>query len=151
MIQKILIYPQDKKILNSVSEKVNDVSEIQNLIQDLKDTLHNTEHGVGISAVQIGVLKRVCLIHHNGKDIVLINPIITRQRGEQDSKEGCLSVPDKYGIFKRPQKVWVEYVDEYGKQREIAEGGFITRVICHELDHLEGNCPVFNLAEPIDK
>lgn len=147
MIKKILTYPEDKEILTKVSEKVKNVSEVQDLIQDMKDTLHSTEHGVGISAVQIGVLKRVCVIHYNGKDTVLINPIITKTRGEQTSREGCLSVPEKYGDFTRPQKVWVEYIDETGRKREIAEGGFMTRIICHELDHLEGWCPVFSLAE----
>ena len=106
MVKEILIYPKDKDILTQVSEEVKDVSEVQELIQDMKDTLHSTEHGVGISAVQIGVLKRVCVIHYNGRDIVLINPVITKTRGEVDSKEGCLSVPEKYGVFKRPQKVW---------------------------------------------
>lgn len=147
MIREILTYPKDKEILTQKSENVKDVSHIQDLIQDLKDTLHSTEHGVGISAVQIGILKRVCVIHHNGKDYVLINPVITKSRGEQDSKEGCLSVPDKYGVFKRPQKVWVTYIDETGKEKELSEGGFLTRIVCHELDHFEGNCPVFDLAE----
>ena len=103
----------------------------------MKDTLHSTEHGVGISAVQIGVLKRVCVIHYNGRDIALINPVITKTRGEIDSKEGCLSVPEKYGVFKRPQKVWCTYTDENGKEKEIADGGFVSRVISHECDHLE--------------
>lgn len=147
MIKKILTYPEDKEILTKISEEVKDVSQIKDLIQDMKDTLHSTENGVGISAVQIGELKRVCLIHHNGKDTVLINPVITKTRGEQDSQEGCLSVPDKYGNFKRPQKVWITYLDETGRERELAEGGFMTRIACHELDHLEGWCKVFDLAK----
>lgn len=147
MIKEILTYPENKDILTKTSEEVKDINEVQDLIQDMKDTLHSTEHGVGISAVQIGVLKRVCLIHHNGQDIVLINPVITKERGEQESNEGCLSVPEKYGKFTRPQKVWVEYTDETGRRKEIAEGGFMTRIICHELDHLDGWCKVFDLAE----
>lgn len=145
MIRKILTYPEDKEILTSKSVEVT-ANEVQDLIQDMKDTLHSTEHGVGISAVQIGELKRVCVIHHNGRDIVLINPVITRQRGEQDSQEGCLSVPEKYGTFKRAQKVWCNYIDENGNFKEIAEGGFLSRIIQHELDHLEGWCEVFALA-----
>lgn len=137
MVKEILVYPKDKNILTQVSEEVKDIAEVQELIQDMKDTLHSTEHGVGISAVQIGVLKRVCVIHYNGKDITLINPVITKTRGEVDSKEGCLSVPDKYGVFKRPQKVWCTYIDENGKEQEIADGGFVSRVISHECDHLE--------------
>ena len=147
MIKKILTYPENKEILTQKSELVKNVNEVQDVIQDMKDTLHSTEHGVGISAVQIGILKRICLIHHNGRDIVLINPIITKERGEQDSIEGCLSVPEKYGTFKRPQKVWIDYIDENGKEKELAEGGFLTRIACHELDHLDGWCKVFDLAK----
>lgn len=146
MIKKILTYPEDKEILTQKSVEVL-AKDVQDLIQDMKDTLHSTEHGVGISAVQIGELKRVCVIHYNGKDITLINPVITRTRGEVDSKEGCLSVPDKYGTFKRPQKVWCSYTDENGDFKEIEGGGFIARVISHEVDHLDGWCEVFSLAE----
>ena len=86
MIKKILTYPEDKEILTQKSVEVL-AKDVQDLIQDMKDTLHSTEHGVGISAVQIGELKRVCVIHYNGKDITLINPVITRTRGEQKSVE----------------------------------------------------------------
>ncbi len=146
MIKKILTYPEDKEILTQKSVEVL-AKDVQDLIQDMKDTLHSTEHGVGISAVQIGELKRVCVIHYNGKDITLINPVITRTRGEQKSVEGCLSVPEKYGTFNRPQKVWCSYIDENGDFKEIEGGGFIARVISHEVDHLDGWCEVFNLAK----
>lgn len=147
MIKDILIYPNDKDILTQKSETVYNVAEVQDLIQDLKDTLHNTKSGVGISAVQIGVLERVCVIHYNGRDYVLINPIITRKRGLIKSKEGCLSVPKKYGIFDRAQKVWCEYIDEDGEQKELDTGGMLSVIIQHELDHFEGKCPVFDLAD----
>ena len=75
MIRKILTYPEDKEILTSISTETT-AEESKQLIQDLKDTLHNTETGVGIRAVQIGELKRVCVIHYNGQDITLINPVI---------------------------------------------------------------------------
>ena len=145
MIQKILTYPKDKKILTKKSLEVTDISKVQDLIQDMKDTLHNTGIGVGISAVQIGILKRICVIHYNNKDIVMINPVITRTRGEINSVEGCLSVPEVYGTFKRAEKVWCTYTDENGKQKQIAEGGFMSRVIQHELEHFEGWCKVFEL------
>ena len=146
MIREILTLEKDRETLTKKSLEVTDISEVQELIQDLKDTLHNTEKGVGISAVQIGVLKRICIIKHNGKDIVMINPVVTRTRGEIESTEGCLSVPEKYGTFKRFEKVWCTYIDENGKQKEIAEGGFVSRVIQHELEHFEGWCKVFDLG-----
>ena len=146
MIRKILTYPENKDILTSVSLEAT-AEESKQLIQDLKDTLHNTEHGVGISAVQIGELKRVCVIHYNGEDIALINPVITRKRGEIDSQEGCLSVPNKYGTFKRAQKVWCTYMNEDGNFKEIEGGGLLSRIIQHECEHMDGWCEVFSLAE----
>lgn len=146
MIRKILTYPENKDILTSVSLEAT-AEESKQLIQDLKDTLHNTEHGVGISAVQIGELKRVCVIHYNGEDIALINPVITRKRGEIDSQEGCLSVPNKYGTFKRAQKVWCTYIDENGKNKEIEGRGLLSRIIQHECEHMDGWCEVFSLAK----
>ena len=77
MIRRILTIKEDKEILTKKSLEVTDISEVQALIQDLKDTLHNTENGVGISAVQIGELKRICVIKHNGKDIIMINLLMT--------------------------------------------------------------------------
>ena len=146
MIKEILIYPKDKDTLTKKSELVKNVNDVKDIIQDMKDTLHNTKQGVGISAIQIGYPLQICLISHNKKDYILINPVITRTRGEIDSTEGCLSVPDKFGTFKRAEKVWIEYIDEFGNKKEIAEGGFFSRIAQHEIDHLNGWCEVFNLA-----
>jgi peptide deformylase len=147
MVKEILIYPKDKEVLTSKSEEVKDVNEVKDLVQDLKDTLHSTEHGVGISAVQIGELKRVFVIHYNGQDRVFINPEITEKRGEQDSTEGCLSVPEKYGTFKRAAKITCVFTNENGEKKENSGGGLLARIIQHEYSHLEGWCEVFSLAE----
>ena len=144
MIKEILTYPKNKDILTQKSVEVV-AEDCKDLIQDLKDTLHNSKEGVGISAVQIGVLKRVCVIRFNNQDIVLINPVITRRRGEAISEEGCLSVPNKYGKFKRSEKVWCTYIDENGRNKEIDAGGFLSKIIQHELEHFEGWCEVFGL------
>ena len=101
MIKEILTYPTDKDILTSKSIEVEEINdEIKNLIQDLKDTLNSTA-GCGISAVQIGELKRICLIKINGQIKTLINPVITKTRGEVEFKEGCLSAPDIATTTKR--------------------------------------------------
>lgn len=142
MIRKILTYPSDKEILSSKSEEVKDVNEVKDLIQDLKDTLHATQTGKGISAVQIGELKRVCICSWGGDEIVMINPIITRTRGEQKYNEGCLSAPGIYVDVPRFQKVWCTYIDENGDTKEIAQGGRMSNIIQHELDHFEGICRV---------
>ena len=146
MIKKILTYPENKDALTSVSIKTT-AEESKQLIQDLKDTLHNTQNGVGISAVQIGELKRVCVIHYNGQDIVMINPVITRKRGEINSQEGCLSVPKKFGVFKRAQKVWCTYINENGENKEIEGGGLLSRIIQHECEHMDGWCEVLSLIK----
>ena len=74
----------------------------------------------------------------------MINPTITRTRGETEFLEGCLSVPNKYSKISRAQKVWCTYLDENGEQKEIAEGGRMSNIIQHELDHFEGICKLYN-------
>lgn len=151
MKKEILTYPKDKEILLLKSEEADVAAEeTQVIIQDLKDTLHAST-GVGISAIQIGIPKRICIIHINNKDIVLINPVVTKKRGEVDSKEGCLSAPNTYTTVKRAQKVWIDYYDENGRQRELAEGGLCSIIAQHELDHFDGGCVVFDEYDKIDK
>ena len=78
----------------------------------------------------------------------MINPEITRMRGEIIKEEGCLSAPKEYRSVKRAEKVWCEYIDENDNRKEIAVGGLCSRIIQHELDHFEGWCEVFdNLKE----
>lgn len=143
MIKRILTYPEDKEILTAKSEKVKDIESVKELIQDLKDTLHATDSGKGISAVQIGVLKQICICSWGGKEIVMINPVITRSRGNQKFSEGCLSAPGKFKMVPRFQKVWCTYTDENGETKEIAEGGRMSNIIQHEMDHFDGYCPMF--------
>lgn len=148
MIKDVLLYEneKDREILIQKSIETT-AEESKQLIEDLRDTLNASKNGCGISAVQIGELKRVCIIKYNGKEIVMINPIITRTRGEVNSEEGCLSVPHLFGTFKRAQKVWCEYTDENGNKKEIAEGGLCSRIIQHELEHMDGWCEVFSLVK----
>lgn len=146
MIRKILKYneEEDKNILIQKSESVTSIEEIKELIQDLKDTLHSTADGKGLSAIQIGVPKTVCIVSWAGKELILINPKITRSRGEQEFSEGCLSVPFMFKKVKRAQKVWCTYLDENGEEKEIADGGRMSDIIQHELDHFNGECELFN-------
>ncbi len=95
--KEIKTYPKDKDILTQKSEEIIDFNpdneNFKSTVANMKRILHSSKEGVGISAVQIGVLKQLCVIHYNGRDIVMINPKITKTRGETISKEGCLSVP----------------------------------------------------------
>ena len=154
MIKEILTYPTDKDILLQKSEdiKIEDITneETQQLIQDLKDTLNNST-GVGISAVQIGELKRICIIKHNKKEYVIINPKITKQRGSILSDEGCLSDPNTYTKTLRAQKIWFDYYDETGRKRTADEGGLFSIIAQHEFDHFDGGCVVFAQVDKNDQ
>lgn len=151
MVKEILIYPESKEILTQKSEEVGDINEeIENIIEDLNDTLNNST-GCGISAIQIGIPKRICIIKYNNENIVMINPKITNARGEVYFREGCLSAPGFYTNVKRAQKVWCSYLDENGREREIAQGGLCSIIIQHELDHFDGWCEVFNEVKEDNK
>ena len=146
MIKRVLNYKneEDKEILSQKSETVENIDEVKDLIQDLKDTLHAIPDAKGLSAIQLGINKRICICSWGGDELLLINPVITRSRGEQEYLEGCLSVPGVYKKVTRFQKVWCSYLDENGEQQEIAQGGRMSDIIQHELDHFEGECKLYN-------
>ena len=103
----------------------------------MHDTLLDSE-GVGLAAPQIGILRRVVLVDNGEEILELINPILVETDGEQVGPEGCLSVPGKYGLVKRPYYAKVRAQDRNGDWYE-AEGEELTaRCFCHELDHLDG-------------
>ena len=107
------------------------------LIDDMFDTMY-AEDGVGLAAVQVGMLKRVVVLDVGDGRIELVNPEITMQEGTQEESEGCLSVPGESGITKRPAKVQVKAQDRNGKWHIYTGEGLKARCFCHELDHLEG-------------
>ena len=145
MIKEILTYPKDKEILTQKSEKIEEITEeIKELAQDLIDTLKASKTGVGISAIQIGIAKRMCIVKDNINYIVMINPYITRQRGAILYEEGCLSAPKANKKVMRAQKVWCTYTDLNGNKKELDQGGLTSIIIQHELDHFEGWCEVFD-------
>ena len=146
MIKRILNYrnEEDKEILSQKSETVENIDEVKDLIQDLKDTLHAIPDAKGLSAIQLGINKRICICSWGDDEVLLINPVITHSRGEQEYLEGCLSVPGVYKKVTRFQKVWCSYLDENGEQQEIAQGGRMSDIIQHELDHFEGECKLYN-------
>lgn len=119
-------------------------SRLHTLLDDLKETLGKAG-GVGLAAPQVGVLRRVVVVlETNVEDeedeyyIELVNPVIIETEGEQTGPEGCLSIPGKYGILTRPERVIVRAQDRYGKYFEVVGHGITARCFCHELDHLEG-------------
>ncbi len=125
-------------ILTKKSRKVEKFDErLSILIDDMFDTLYN-ENGVGLAAVQVGILKRVVVIDVGEGPIELVNPEITLAEGEQREQEGCLSLPGKWGTTVRPMKVQVKAQDRNGKWQVFTGEGLKARAFCHEIDHLDG-------------
>ena len=120
---------------------VDDITseKIQSLIDDMIETMHNF-NGVGLAAVQVGILKRVIIIDvEDGKgEYVLINPQIIKTKGEKECDEGCLSFPNQFGKVIRPTEVMVEYYDRNAKNVKLKAKDLLAQAICHECDHLEG-------------
>lgn len=114
------------------------------LLDDMRDTLIHAS-GVGLAAPQVGVLRRAVLVLETNvpegeeeKILELVNPEIVWEEGEQEGSEGCLSVPEVFGIVRRPEKVRVRAQDRYGNTFEVEGEGLTARAFCHEIDHLEG-------------
>ena len=108
------------------------------LFDDLKETLSAVE-GLGLAAPQVGVLRRLVVIEvEEDHPIFLINPEIIYEAGEQEGPEGCLSIPGRSGIVRRPMKVTVRATGRDGKAFEMTGEGLLARAFCHEIDHLDG-------------
>ena len=134
-----LRYEKDE-ILKKKSREVDTIDEkIQTLIDDMIETMYKF-NGVGLSAVQVGILKRVVVIDiDDGTGVkVLINPKITKTKGEQEVEEGCLSFPNQYAKMIRPKEVTVETLDRNGKKITIKAKDLLAQAVAHEIDHLDG-------------
>jgi peptide deformylase len=107
------------------------------LLEDMAETLHKAE-GVGLAAPQIGVLRRVVVIDVGNGIVELVNPEVVKTKGVQETSEGCLSVPGKYGITKRPAFVTVKAQDRHGKEFTMNGEELLAKAFCHEIDHLDG-------------
>jgi len=138
-VREILQYG-DKR-LNTICDKVRKVDrKILNLVNDMMDTLYEG-NGIGLAAPQIGVLKRVVLIdlgEEEGEPIVIINPRITAQSGNEKDEEGCLSYVGYEGEVYRPTAVTVVGINIKGKSVTYNATGLLARAFCHEIDHLDG-------------
>ena len=113
---------------------------LHKLLDDMRETLIDA-NGVGLAAPQVGILRRIFLVDVglDGNEIVeFINPEILETDGEQEGAEGCLSVPGRYGLVKRPYYVKVRAQDRYGEWFEAEGEELIGRCFCHENDHLDG-------------
>ena len=127
-------------------EKADPVSEVgdaeRQLIDDMMETMHDAP-GIGLAATQVGVPKRIIVVdttggEEEGEVLILVNPEISCPDGEQVGQEGCLSVPEEYAEVKRPASLHLKALDRDGNPVDRVVDDLLARVICHEVDHLDG-------------
>ena len=110
---------------------------LHKLLDDMAETMVDA-NGVGLAAPQVGILRRVVVVDTGEGILELVNPELIETSGEQEGAEGCLSVPGKYGLVKRPYIAKVKAQDRDGNWFEAEGEELIARCFCHELDHLDG-------------
>ncbi|NFN95768.1 MULTISPECIES: peptide deformylase [Clostridium] len=136
-LRQIRLY--DDPILRKKSKEVEVVDDkIRDILNDMAETMYNTENGAGLAAPQVGMLKRLVVIDMWQGLIKLINPKIIKKEGSQEVIEGCLSNPNVFGKLKRPYKVIIEALNENGKEIQLTGTGDLAKCFCHEIDHLDG-------------
>ena len=136
---KLQIRKVGDEALRKVCRPVDAITpRIHTLLDDIVETMR-AANGVGLAAPQVGILRRIVVIEvEPGEVIELINPKIIAYSGEQDGQEGCLSVPGRWGMVKRPMHVTVRALNRKGEEFEITGHELLARCFCHELDHLDG-------------
>ena len=128
------------EILKKKSRDVEEINEkILTLIDDMIETMHKY-NGVGLAAVQVGILKRIIVIdlYDDNGPIAMINPVIIKTKGEVEVEEGCLSFPNKFAKVKRPEQVTADFIDREGNTIRVKAKDLLAQAICHEVDHLNG-------------
>lgn len=140
---------QGDPVLNKVCREITEVTpKIETLIEDMIETMYDA-NGVGLAAPQVGILKRLVVIDVGEGPIVMINPRIISEDGEQVGDEGCLSVPGKAGQVTRPNHVVARFFDEEMQECEIEGEELLARAICHELEHLDGHLYTERVEGPL--
>ena len=135
-----IIRENGDEILRKKSRKVEVIDEkIKTLVDDMLETMYKY-NGVGLAAPQVGILKRVVVIdlYDNNGPLVLINPEIIKEKGEQEVDEGCLSFPNQFAKIIRPAEVTVKFQDLDGKEVKLKTKELLAQAVSHEVDHLEG-------------
>ncbi len=141
-VKKIFTIPDP--ILKKKSLPIKNVdSSVKKLMDDMLETMYAAP-GIGLAAVQVGVLKRVVVIDLSKKEekkppLFFVNPEIISTSEEQVSyEEGCLSIPNQFAEIKRPNRCHVKYLDYNGKKKDLKADGLLATCIQHEIDHLNG-------------
>ena len=118
--------------------------ELVTLADDMLETMHRA-NGVGLAANQVGSLQRLVVIDMTGSEgfekfepLALFNPVVTEEEGKWALEEGCLSLPELRDEVQRAERIRVKYRDRNFDEREFEASGMLSRVILHEVDHLNG-------------
>ncbi|MGI6752401.1 MAG: peptide deformylase [Anaerovoracaceae bacterium] len=128
----------DDPILRKRSRPVTEIDDrIRSILEDMVETMRDRE-GVGLAAVQVGVLRRMFVVEWDGKVYQLINPEIVEEEGTVIEEEACLSVPGFAGMVERPEKVRIKALNKWGEPVEYVAEGMLAKAFCHENDHLNG-------------
>ena len=150
-IKNIITVPNE--ILKKTSEPIEKVSDNEKkLINDLFETMYNSK-GIGLAAVQVGILKRILVIDISSKNekknpLSFINPIIKKVSDETSIyEEGCLSIPDTFIEIQRPKICEVEYIDINGKKKNLKCDGLLSTCLQHEINHLDGKLIIDHLSK----
>lgn len=132
------IVTKEDPILRKTSRKVENFNQkLWDILDDMKETMEKAQ-GVGLAAVQVGLLRRIVVINVGDGHLELINPEIVETRGEIEDTEGCLSVPGEWGLVKRPEWVKIRAQNRKGVWKFYEGEGLKARCFCHEIDHLDG-------------
>lgn len=133
------ILTEENPALRKVCRPYTDFNDrLHELLDDMKETLSQA-NGVGLAAPQVGVLRRIALVEvEDGEVFELINPEIIAREGVQNELEGCLSIPEQWGVTERPEKVTVRAMNRRGEIYTATGEGLLARAFCHEIDHLDG-------------
>lgn len=146
------IREEGDEILRKKSREVTAFdAKLSALIDDMYDTMYDA-NGVGLAAVQVGMLRRAVVIdtREEGERLELINPEIISMEGLCEVAEGCLSVPGVRGYVERPEKVVVKAQDRNGEWHEYVGEGLLAQAMCHEIDHLDGGLFIDKVVEYIE-
>ena len=150
-IKEIITVPDE--ILKKVSKPIEKFgTNEKKLINDLFDTMYNS-NGIGLAAVQVGILKRVLVVDVSNKDeeknpIALINPVIKKLSDDTSVyEEGCLSIPETFIEIERPKICEVEYIDRKGSKKILKCDGLLSTCVQHEINHLDGKLIIDHLSK----
>ena len=149
---KLQIRKVGDEVLSKVCRPVEEITpRIQTLLDDMIETMRAAD-GCGLAAPQVGVLRRIAVVEvEEGEVYELINPKIIASAGEQEGVEGCLSVPGRYGIVKRPRHVTVRATDRHGREYEVTGHDLLARALCHEIEHLDGHLYLEKVTRMLDE